>query len=219
MKKTVLFTTAIALVIAIAATGILAESKTLDTGKVDGRVEDTVETDKVDDKVLATDSVDLNKTLPNENAERIDETLEPNEESNALNAKITPEAEEAPKQDEGSKIGKKEYTIGTLASFGINTDLIGKDVLFIPLSEYEGLNAELSYLADYDIYYPLNLVMNTDSAKVNEHLQMLVDNIIFSITVNGFLDKEYSSLYNFTLHDFLSEEIFPAVCDHYGYNK
>lgn len=46
MKKTVLFVTAIALVIAIAATGILAESKTPETGNVDaGMVDETLESE------------------------------------------------------------------------------------------------------------------------------------------------------------------------------
>ncbi len=218
MKKVVLFVTAIALVIAIAATGILAESRTTEPGNANaGRVDGTVETGEVDGTVEETESGDLIKTLPNENAERIDETVEPNEESNAINVKITPEAEEAPKQDEDNKVGEKGYTIGTLSDFGISTTLIEEDELFIPLSEYEGLSEELSYLADYDIYYPLALVTDRSSTEVNEHLQGLVDNIIFDITVNG--AQEYSSSYNFTLHEFLAEELFPAVYDHLGYGK
>ncbi len=67
MKKVVLFVTAIALVIAIAATGILAERRTTEPGNANaGRVDGTVE---------ETESSDLIKTLPNENAERIDEVI------------------------------------------------------------------------------------------------------------------------------------------------
>ena len=72
-------------------------------------------------------------------------------------------------------------------------------------------------MADYDIYYPLVLITEMSSTEINKHLQGLVDNIIFDITVNG--AQEYFSSYSFTLNDFLAEELFPAVYDHYGYSK
>ena len=224
MKKIVLFASSIALVIALAATSVLAANKTTETGnantgKVDGRIEDTTETDKVDDKVLATDSGDLNKALPNGNAKRIDETLEPNEESNALNAKITPEAEEAPKQDEESKIGEKEYTIGTLADFGVTTPHMDStdDFLFIPLSEYPYLNDELKFLADYNIYCGAYYIEEFTPEQVNSYLQGFVDRALIRITRDGC--HEFIAGYGFTLNNFMGNQIFDAVYDHYGYSK
>ena len=219
MKKVVLFATAIALVIALAATGVLAANKTTETGnantgKVDGRVEGTV-----DGTVEATASSDLSKTLPNENDKSIDETLEPNEESNALNAKITPETEEAPKQDEESKIGEKEYTIGTLADFGVTTPHMDStdDFLFIPLSEYPYLNDELKFLADYNIYCGAYYIEEFTPEQVNSYLQGFVDRALIRITRDGC--HEFIAGYGFTLNNFMGNQIFDAVYDHYGYSK
>ena len=65
MKKVVLFVTAIALVIAIAATGVLAESKAPEVGNVDaGRVDETLESEeKVYDRPDWTDDMALKKAV------------------------------------------------------------------------------------------------------------------------------------------------------------
>lgn len=211
MKKVVIFVTAIVLVITIAATCILAESKTNEPGNANaGRVDGTVG---------ATASSDLNKTLPNENAERIDETLEPNEEYNAINVKITPEAEEAPKQDDEIKIVEKEYTIGTLADFGVTTPHMDStdDFLFIPLSEYPYLNDELKFLADYNIYCGAYYIEEFTPEQVNLYLQGFVDKALIRITRDGW--HEFAACYGFTLNNFMGNQIFDAVYDHYGYSK
>ena len=230
MKKVVLFVTTIALVIALAATGVLAANKTTETGKVDGRIEDTTETDKVDDKVLATDSGDLNKALPNENDKRIDETLEPNEESNALNAKITPEAEEAPKQDEEGKIGEKEYTVGTFADFGVIDwrNAFAGDMLVFPLSEYEELDESLQFLKNYDIYIPMD-VYRTLGEKISlnrcllEYVECIHENIRSRIA-DGTMASSFKAGYTGLINNIpqvviMWDQIFYAVADYYyGYS-
>ncbi len=214
MKKVVLFVTAIALVIAIAATGVLAANKTTETGKVE---------DKVDGKVEETASSDSNKTLPNENAERVDETVEPNEESNV---KITPEAEEAPKQDE---IGKKKFTIGTLHDFGVaDWRSSYTEVIVFPLSEYEELDESLQFLNDYDIYLPEGYLTEYYQGDYYYLSELLLDYVelarkgIEESIANGssWEDGIYNFLTNVVQVHFTWEQVFYAVADYYfGYSK
>ncbi len=226
MKKVVLFVTAIALVIAIAATSILAESKTTEPGNANtGRVDGTVE---------ATASSDLNKTLPNENAERIDETVEPNEESNAINAKITPEAEEALKQDEESKMDEKEFTIGTFADFGVMDwrNSLGSDMLVFPLSEYEELDESLQFLNNYDIYIPMDVYQSLrdsdgNDISLNSVLLGYVESMhkdIRSRIADGTMASSFKVGYTGLIHNVMQvvitwDQIFYAVADYYyGYS-
>ncbi len=217
MKKVVLFATAIALVIAIAATGVLAANKTTDAGKVDAG--------RVDGKVEETESGNLDKTLPNENAERVDGTLEPNEESDAINDKITPEAEEAPKQGESRE---KKFTIGTLHDFGVADwrNTLGGDTPVFPLSEYEELDKSIQFLNDYDIYLPEGYLMEYYqgdyyflSELMLDYVELAREGIEESIADgSSWEDGIYNFLTNVVQVHFTWEQVFYAVADYYyGY--
>ena len=226
MKKVVLFVTAIALVIALAATGVLASNKTTETGKVDGKVE-------------ATASSDSNKTLPNENSKRIDETLEPNEESDAINDKITPESGKVDAEanveigwnderlDEATKKVAEKYTVGTLHDFGVKDWRSSYDTVYVvPLSEYKELDEKLQFLNEYDFYIPSSYLddIHSEDYSLNGSLLGYVrfarEGIEESIA-NGesWEDGIYNFLTNVVQVHFTWEQVFYAVADYYyGYN-
>ena len=228
MKKVVLFVTAIALVIALAATGVLASNKTTETGKVDGKVE-------------ATASSDSNKTLPNENSKRIDETLEPNEESDAINDKITPESGKVDAEanveigwnderlDEATKKVAEKYTVGTLHDFGVKDWRIAynDDVLVVPISEYKELDEKLQFLKEYDFYLSSSNLddIHSEDYSLNgsllEYVRLAREGIEESIA-NG--SSWENGIYNFCTNvvqvQYTWEQVFYAVADYYyGYSK
>lgn len=228
MKKVVLIATAIALVIAFAVTGVLAANKTTETGTVNaGRVEDTVETGKVDGKVEATDSVDLNKALPNENAKRIDE-------SSKLEAESNKEFDWELELRKALKEIEEKYTVGTISDFGV-TDWrsIYEGMKVIPLSEYEELDESLQFLNDYDFYLPVCLLPGLfpdldEYSTINECLIEHVETVhrkIRSMISDGTMENAmrpggYKGFFsNAPDANFLWNEIFYAVADYYyGYS-
>ena len=228
MKKVVLFVTTIALVIALAATGVLAANKTTETGKVDGRIEDTTETDKVDDKVLATDSGDLNKALPNGNAKRIDE-------SSKLEAESNKEFDWELELQKALEEIEEKYTVGTLSDFGV-TDWrsIYEGMEVIPLSEYEDLDESLQFLNNYDFYFPVCLLPGLfpdldECSTINECLIEHVETVhskVRSMISDGSIENAMhlggyrGFIINVPDAQFLWDEIFYAVADYYyGYSK
>lgn len=228
MKKTVLFATAIALVIALATTGVLAANKTTETGNANaGRVDGTVETGKVDGKVEATASSDLNKTLPNENAERIDESSKVETESNE-------EYDWELVLRNALKEIEEKYTVGTLSDFGV-TDWRSKyaHIEVIPLSEYEELDESLQFLNDYDFYLPVCLMPGLfpdleEYSTINEMLLEHVETVhqkVRSMIADGSIENAMHSggyrgfIINVPEAQFLWDEIFYAVADYYfGYS-
>ena len=182
MKKTILFTMAIALMIAIVATGILAESKAPETVNVDAEA----------------------------------------------NVEIGWSEEKALKQIE------EKYTVGTLHDFGV-TDWrsMYADVLVFPLSEYEELDESLQFLKNYDIYIPTTMLPEffPESYRmptINENLLDYVEYIhqdIRSRISDGTMESTFrcgntGQCINVTSAQFIWDEIFYAVADHYyGYSK
>ena len=231
MKKRVFrFVTAIALVIAIAsssvlASGILAESKARETGKADEGSKIT-ETGKVDadandgSKVTETDRVDedANSSSKITEDEKLDEELD-----------YWFDEEEVLRQI------KEKYTVGTLCDLGAARgwkSIFSDGFLVFPLSEYEELDESLQFLNSFDIYiltyllpemYPESLGLST----INECLSYWVNYFcadIRSRISEGTMPSTYTfgdsnRSINFASATFLSEEIFCAVADYYfGYN-
>ena len=232
MKKRVIrFVTAITLVIAIAsssvlASGILAESKARETGKVDEGSKIT-ETGKVD--------ADAN------DGSKITETDRVDEDANSA-SKITEDEKLYEELDyywfveeEALRKIKEKYTVGTLCDLGAARgwkSIFSDGFLVFPLSEYEELDESLQFLNSFDIYIPTSMLSEMypesfESLTINEYLFYWVDYFcadIRSRISEGTMPSTYTfgdsnCSINFASAMFFREEIFCAVADYYfGYD-